>query len=167
MNHGTRRQWAPWGGAYDRPLLPREKIANQQVRDMLFLIGIIESVGGFWSIENPVGSYLWHVPELKELTSRNTSVALHQCMFGLRPPDHYLQKSKHKTDMRTRKATKIVTNLPALAALSRRCDGKHSHVAAWGSVRYRGVSTSRARAAGAYPRSLCAAWAQLVNDHVY
>ena len=132
---------------------------------MLLLIREIEKVGGYWCIENPTGSFLWATPELRALQCKHFSVSIHQCEYHLRPPDYYVQRGP-KLDLRTRKATTILTNLEALKALEVRCSGGHQHVQALGSIMCNGKLTSRAQAAGSYPASLCDAWAKLVGDHV-
>ena len=115
-------------------------------------------------MENPLSSFLWHIPELVTLAEQFTIVDLHQCVFGLRPPDHYLQVGARQ-DLRTRKATRIITNVQGLSRLGCKCQGGHIHVQALGSVKYRGQTVSRARAAGACPSALCSAWAGFVDQH--
>ena len=87
-------------------------------------------------------------------------VRFHQCMFFLRPPDYDGRK-----DLRTRKDTVLVSNIPELSSLSRRCDNHHHHIHAIGTCHVQGRGVKRAAAAGCYPKALCTAWARAVALH--
>jgi hypothetical protein len=90
-------------------------------------------------------------------------------MYNLRPPDYAEAKRKQQTvgDLRVRMHTRLLTNVPTLVQLHAACNGKHSHVTAWGHCKCAGKYVSRASAAGAYPKKLCKKWAQLVSEQVH
>ena len=115
--------------------------------------------GGFYSIENPVGSYLFLYKPIQRLSARaGRLVNFSQCAYGLILPgaraQHYCRKN-----------TSILTNLSELVILQLSCPGvsaTHIHDVAWGSRKLEGGTVSLARSAGAYPPELCKAWAQAV-----
>jgi hypothetical protein len=100
-------------------------------------------------LENPGTSYLFHMPSVKQLTSRvSVDVAiLDQCMFGLR------FQGAPKTN-RVRKYTKIVGNID-LSALNLRCNRKHDHDQVIGSVLTKSGWQQRSALAAVYPFALC------------
>jgi hypothetical protein len=130
---------------------------------MMRLVRALDGKKRFWSIENPRTSRLWHTKEVKKLMLRSDviSVTFAQCQYFLRPPEY-----DGTDDLRVRKETTLVTNIPTLAKLARMCTGGHTHVHAMGSVKVKGARVSRARAAGAYPPCLCRTWATLVEAHL-
>ncbi len=99
----------------------------------------LDLVGGFWSIENPGSSYIWHTDEIKELALRHDvlEVRFTQCTYVLRPPDF-----AGTQDLRVRKDTTILTNVPTLVRLCRSCTLDHTHVHLLGSVRVAGRTVS-------------------------
>ena len=120
------------------------------------------SVGGFFSIENPAGSYLFGYCEIAQLSSLCTCylVKFAQCAFGLKFPDS-------KPNEFCRKNTYVLSNMKELRELSRKCPGisrRHKHAHAWGSVKVKGKVRNRASLAGAYPPELCRCWAPCVRD---
>ena len=88
-------------------------------------------------------------------------VSFCQCSYGLRLPG----SQSHEF---CRKRISILTNIPVLSSLAKGCPGisahHHHHIVAWGSTRVKGRSLSLAKAAGAYPTALCAAWAKLIKS---
>ncbi len=151
INHGTRTKE-----------LPREIQGNLEHDQMFKLIEVYlqENIG--FSVENPLSSYIWHTEKFQELMARPDvfTVDLDQCCYCLRPPDAHL----HSADIRVKKSTRIVTNVPQLCALRRSCDRSHTHAEALGWCRDKeGKRVSRAKAAGAYPPSLCRVWAEAVQ----
>ncbi|CAK0791995.1 unnamed protein product, partial [Prorocentrum cordatum] len=106
--------------------------------------------GVFWSIENPRSSRLWDFDPVRELTDLPdvVRVCLVRCSYG----------ASHM------KPTAILTNLSALSSLAPVCSRDHSRVELGGFETVTlpsgaRVSRNRAAGAGAYPRSLCQAWA--------
>ena len=101
-----------------------------------------------------------------------------QCFFSLRPPEYIAVTGQRKgkvapypeypvgVDLRIRKRTRLRANCPALGKLACRCDGKHEHFVAQGSIKVQGKWMSAAKCAGAYPPSLCKQWASLVSEAV-
>ena len=128
---------------------------------MALLILALHEAGGYWTLENPAGSYIFFTDELVYIMSLPGSrrVQFHQCEYLLRPPDF----SDGGPDLRVRKDTIIIGNLPGLESLERRCQKDHVHAHAFGSARVGGKTVARAAAAGAYPRLLCTALAGLVR----
>ena len=61
-----------------------------------------------------------------------------------------------------KKPTTLLTNLPELKILARRCNHTHMHRPCLGKVWSGGKWASVARAAGAYPPLLCDVWAKAV-----
>ena len=147
-----------------------EALANIQLARMYEMIGAQENRGGLWSIENPLSSFIWSTTELSSLRDSSTTMTsdFAQCVFKLRPPDYLEARRTGKKvgDLRTRKYTRILSNIPRLCSLSVKCDGNHDHVTAMGSCRCKGKTVKRSVAAGAYPKSLCNAWAQCVHTHL-
>ena len=83
-------------------------------------------------------------------------VRFQQCMYGLGPPD--------RADQRIRKDTVVLGNVAGLVRLARTCDRRHMHAQCYGGVRVHGKWCSRAKLAGAYPHSLCSAWAKVMVE---
>jgi hypothetical protein len=159
LNGGTRSIATPYGDG----TVPREVRGNHQLKQMMRLVRALDGKKRFWSIENPRTSRLWHTKEMKKLMARSDVcvVTFAQCCYGLRPPEY-----DGTIDVRTRKETTLVTNVPTLAKLARMCTGGHKHVHAMGSVKVKGGRVSRAQAAGTYPPCLCRTWAALVEAHL-
>ena len=70
-----------------------------------------------------------------------------------------------------KKPTAILTNIPDLVQLHRRCDGQHVHEQLRGSetrrVDGKYVSQTRISFAGEYPKELCTTWADLVAKFLH
>ena len=103
--------------------------------------------GTHWSIENPLGSYLWAMPPMVELHRQTSSkrVEFDMCRFG----------APHL------KPTALLTSLN-LDQLAQRCDQHvrpHHHEALHGTVIVQGKQVFRTRLAQVYPAELCRQWA--------
>ena len=159
LNGGTRRRDNPDGGPQ---LLPREVLGNRHASIMVSLCIRLVDKGCFFSIENPLDSYLWICSMFDRLWShcsgKDWKFDFDQCAFGLKLPGC----SHHEY---CRKSTSVVTNIPDLQFLQRRCPGrgqKHRRVAAWGTVSVNGRTYHRAACAGRCPPMLCHVWGSLV-----
>lgn len=136
---------------------PTEIEGNLQAENVARLCRALIKVSGYFSIENPGGSMLFHHPHIKALASSTNSifVRLDQCMYGLTLPGSLPGEF-------CRKRTCIFTNMLELKDLEITCSGQtklHRHVHAWGSRKINGKSVCMTSAAAAYPPKLCKAWA--------
>ena len=156
-NGGTRTRSNPFGDLS----LARERLGNQQLIAAEQLIDCLNTHSIPWTLENPHDSFIWLTQQLGNyIATPFCRLALFdQCMYKLRPPDQEFYPDK---DLRVRKRTKILGSLPGLESLNILCDRKHTHVAAFGSVRIHGKRIVRAAAAGAYPFPLCRKIADIV-----
>ena len=106
-----------------------------------------------FTLENPWGSLLWKFGPIADLLkdSRVYLVVFDTCMFG----------SSH------RKSTAILTNMPSMLKLGRRCDRCHRHVALRGGWKVwkggRWVFENKTTTAGAYTSALCLEWAGIIK----
>ena len=153
LSSGTRTRDLPQGdGSRDS-----EVHGNRILARMILLIKRIQQVGGQWSIENPLSSFLWRMPEVKALSRKELvyEVRFDQCMYGL--------SFKDSPTCRCKKATLLLTNHENLCSLAKKCDGSHKHVHAIGSVRLNGVWTKRSKVAGHYPLQLVRAWSRAAH----
>lgn len=112
------------------------------------------SVGGYFSIENPLGSTLWQFPPIYSLFKSKDVVFVRwdMCQYG----EHH------------KKPTGLLTNLAAFSGLAKQCTGGHVHQQLRGTERVvvdgRWVSRNRTKGAGAYSQPLCDAWTILVQS---
>jgi hypothetical protein len=155
MNGGSRSKANPAGDEND----PRDREANEMAHVVCLFCRLVAKTGGFFSIENPLTSFLWGLAEYEELMKGFSTVDFDQCMFGLAPPH-----VSSDANIRMKKATRIVTNCPGLSCLAVKCDGSHAHHHCLGSVQVGSRTVSTARYAGAYPARLCEAWARGVIE---
>ena len=103
-------------------------------------------LGVHWSIEQPLRSIFWLTKYWRQVLQHVVpyEVIFHSCMFGgMRP-----------------KATKIMTSMVQLCALSRSCDHSHPHLA-WGKSPSGSWATS---SEVEYPHGLCKAWADILVE---
>ena len=107
-----------------------------------------------WSVENPLGSYLWKTPLMMALINACDArrVELDMCRYG----------SRHM------KPTAI-TGTVDLSPLALRCDSKvnpHRHEPLVGTVVVDGKKVFKTKAAQVYPEalSLCVQWAALITQ---
>ena len=151
LNGGSRTSSKPLGtGA-----LERERRGNQLARVSVEACKLLYINECFFSIENPVNSLLWLLPGLRYLSKLPGvhKVVFDQCEFGLCFPDSLPTE-------RCKKRTMLLTNHPGLARLERRCEGGHTHVHAFDSVKTKSGWCKRSALAAVYPRELCRAWIQ-------
>jgi len=156
-NNGTRSKSCPAGDG----TLARENTGNQEADFVAELCVLLASVGGFWSIENPQSSYLFHYAPILSLFELSDAQIVHfdQCMYGLRPPlpgpNEY-----------TYKATSVLSNIPSFQQLHRRCTRLHDHCIAQGVRHVEGRPVSLAKYAGAYPPDLCDCMSKCLFEHL-
>ena len=173
MNGSSRCLACPDGA---RPLTARDAESMLQADRTAVLCLVLEAGGSLYSIENPIGSMLFHSTPFRILwaCSHATEVAFDQCCHGLRPPPFApLPGSRavpQQDDQFVRKSTIVWGNFPELRRLASRCPGPrpgHRHAHALGSRRTlidgRARTTSLAMSAGIYPAQLCSAWASAVG----
>ncbi len=154
-NGGTRTCEKPYGDG----TLDREILGNKQLAAAWRLMCVFLELGIPFTIENPAESMVWNSNEMKELARhpQYEAALIDQCMHHLRPVDW-----NGATDVRIRKRTRVAGTVAGLASLRCLCDRKHEHSWAVGRCRVNNKRVSRARAAGAYPLSLCQSLARLV-----
>jgi hypothetical protein len=151
---GTRTKVRPEGTGIDT----REIEGNIHAMVTMLLSFAIWLVGGEFMIENPARSWLFHLPitvMVADFLQARTSwkiFTLHQCRYGLHPPDDPNKRYAKKTCIACSKQCYL---------LSKTCSNGETcgclHIPIQGSVNINGVSILRSRQAGAYPPALCAA----------
>ena len=104
-----------------------------------------------WSLENPATSFMWDMPNMRQLQNalKPSFVTFDMCRFG----------SSHL------KPTTIWSSF-CLQALALRCDKAvrpHEHVPLHGTIVINGKKTFKTRLAQVYPSQLCDLWAQEVK----
>jgi hypothetical protein len=156
LNGGTRRLDLPEGSG-DRI---SELEGNLLARRTVALCNAVREAGGFYSIENPKSSYVWHYPPVAELAARDFEVSFDQCEYGLGPPGG--KDTAGQAGFRIKKATSIVTNLEVLKGLERCCSHEHQHFRCRGKVKLSTGWTDVAKMAGIYPDNLCKIWASWI-----
>jgi hypothetical protein len=112
-----------------------------------------------FSLEHPRTSLLWSLPEFVELQRGQFVVDFDQCCYGMRK---VASSGERAEQVWRRKRTRLLTNLPSLLSLAKKCRGEHAHEPLQGSVRTACGWRSRSELAAAYPRNLCRAWAAAV-----
>ena len=160
MSGGSRRPHCLYGN----PPTERERRGNVQAMHMCSLLNALIDSGGFFTVENPAGSYLWDTKWVQRICKKTETyfVTFDQCQFGLRPP----AARRHEY---TRKRTTIWTNMKSfqdLAILCCGCSFSHVHVHAWGVRSVSGKCVRLACAAGSYPTALCEAIADKLSEHL-
>ena len=156
MNGGTRTSSNPEGTGERK-----NEICGNELADVVCeLCWLLYKSKGFFSIENPLSSFLWKYGPVDLLNEIAFDVDFDQCQFGLAPP-HAAETNQR--DLFIKKATRLRTNLQELKGLGVRCQGGHRHYRCLGSVRAGGRCVRISEAAGHYPRDLCAAWARLAG----
>ncbi len=155
---GSRRNNSPWGAL----VLTREREANRELALVVLVCAELALAGRNFCVENPRTSYAFVTDLWSELCSAVPvfAVDIDQCAYGLAFTD-----SSEKQFCK--KPTRIMTSCALLTQVARACPGisdEHEHIRAWGSFKVDGRTKSRASAAGAYPESLCRAWAQAMTS---
>lgn len=120
---------------------------NELTRRSIILLRVAAACGLLVSLENPQSSRIWHHPELVRSLDEwgFAKITTHYCQWG----ELY------------KKPTSIAANYTSIECLMRRCSGDHMHAV----LRGRDSSgASKTSLAAAYPRSLCSAWAQCIDD---
>eukprot|EP00913_Durusdinium_trenchii_P004004 g3708.t1 len=126
------------------------RVGNKLMQLTVDLANLAHTAGAFWSIENPLGSYLWAMPPVQRL-AKFTNVSrteLDMCRFG----------SAHL------KPTALLGNA-SLQVLGKRCDRDrrpHVHDPLVGFAVVDGGRVFKTRLAQVYPWQLCDEWAQLI-----
>ena len=87
---------------------PETEEANLLANRIAALAELVHSQGGYFSIENPWGSYLWDLPAYKKLAKLESVklLVMHPCAYG---GQHY-------------KPTAMLTNAPWLVVACRKCE---------------------------------------------
>jgi len=153
FNDGTRTRERPEGTQE----LEREILGNKLAKSVARLCNALHRANCFYSIENPRSSYVWEFEPIKGLLRHSFDVQFDQCEYNL-IPIHMPSQSTY----RIKKPTTLRTNMIALKSLARKCRGDHKHFRCCGSVKTPQGWVSVAKAAGAYPPSLCKQWATCV-----
>ena len=121
-------------------------IGNQLMQLIVSMAQLAAENGALWSIENPLGSYLWQMPPVKQLCAQGAiRLELDMCRFG---SDHL-------------KPTAIVATAP-LHTLAQRCDHPtrpHHHDPLVGFEMVNGKKQFKTKRAQVYPVELCFQWA--------
>ena len=136
-----------------------ERLGNLLLRHSLMIVESCILSNTFVTLENPKSSLLWLMPGIKRVLRRRSVnlVTLDQCEFGLRDPISSLPY---------RKGTNILSNMPLLSNMCRKCSGSHVHQEVLGNVCVDGKWASRASHAGVYPSDLCDEIVKCVNMSV-
>eukprot|EP00438_Fugacium_kawagutii_P016231 Skav211918 [mRNA] locus=scaffold1200:96943:99030:- [translate_table: standard] len=150
MNKGSRTADNPLGDGSVR----REVVGNEILHRTLHLCKLLHDHGSFFTLENPLTSYAWKIPEMRDTMSscKCTRVDLDQCEYGLSIPDHLGVLGLAK------KPTTFTGTMPFMSRLSRKCSRTHEHVPVLGGVRHNGKWQKRSQLAGSYPVRLCQAY---------
>ena len=127
----------PWGLSSlpdgDRARVDSANAIYRQCADFCSWILTCQPATGF-TVENPLHSWLWHLPPFQALLQKCVLVSFDACLHG----------------SRRNKATALLTNVEGVGELSGPCPGCTSHEP-WGRTTD-GYATS---AEAAYPRLLC------------
>lgn len=121
------------------------EVGNQLMQITADLISHCQAYGIRWSLENPLGSYLWAMPPIRELASSSHRIELDMCRFG----------SPHM------KPTALLTTAE-LQPLAQRCDRSvrpHHHDPLIGTELVQGRRQFKTKRAQVYPHELCRQWA--------
>ena len=133
-------------------LPPREaervKQANSVYSFACSLILLCAQFAVEWSLEQPHRSLFWRTTWWRTVLQhiKPFFIFFANCMHGGARP----------------KRTCLATSVPTLVALSRECDGQHTHLPSWGKC---GLGWSTA-AEVEYPHELCKLWSQLLMMHL-
>lgn len=125
--------------------------ANAVYDHLFLLVGATIQQGGHVFIENPLRSWLWEIPQYKQLLN----VGFFDITF---------QNCKWSANEAARnKWSRIRTNMLTLQSLSGPCALKHEHLP-WGFTPTGAFATSEE---AAYPPGMCMALAQAIVDHLH
>ena len=115
------------------------------------------SVGGYFSIENPQSSTLWQFGPIHDIFKLKdvAFIVWHMCQYGVN----------------CKKRTGLLTNVPGLSGLAKRCSGGHLHVPLRGPERVwedgAWITRNRTRGAGAYPVEVSLVQIQQSRGHLF
>ena len=134
----------------------KESVAIELVMFSVALFRAQSRAGWFWSMENPRSSRIFEFEPV---------VAL----FGL-PDATWTVWDMCMYNQPFKKPTALLSNIPALIALARKCSGDHRHEQLRGTETYisadgKRKTRNKTSAAGEYPHSLCSKWAHIVSQH--
>eukprot|EP00439_Symbiodinium_sp_Y106_P051106 s3342_g6.t2 len=128
-------------------------LANELLFRSLELFEAVVQSGGDASLENPLRSLMWQVPQVQQLRVRLHlyNVDLDQCQFG----------------SAFRKPTRILVSNAQFLALALTCRGDHPRTALKGRLRLRsGEVVFMTKLAQEYPSEFCKAFAQVTKSVV-
>ena len=151
---GTRTREQPEGSGCRED----ELLANRDASWMCRLLGLVSRAGGWFTIENPGASYLWHLPCVRTLSESVDvyRVSIDQCQFGLGSPPGCKPREIWK------KHIVFLCSDPGFRVLGRKCCSKHVHTPIKGSLKHEGKSQGRSTLAAAYPVELCKHYARCI-----
>ena len=147
MNGGTRSSVQPEGDG----TLEREETGNILAFRTIVLCKVLHAHGNFFTIENPLTSFVWKLHEMEDLLNQTHAqkIRFDQCAYGLKLPGEHGEWGAAK------KPTILGGTLPGIEKLARVCQGDHAHIAVIGGVKVDGKWTRRSTLAGRYPLKLC------------
>ena len=124
----------------------RVEKANSLYQVTLEVCKFCQSHDKYFSVENPLRSYLWLIPAWVSFLQQ----------------DHVLQTNFHHCEYggTRKKATLLVHNVPKFKELHRLCSGNHVH-AGWGRTQGKWATSLET----AYPCRLCKVMANLLKEH--
>jgi hypothetical protein len=161
INGGTRRNARPEGDG----TLEREAKGNSQAKVVSDLCRLQSEMGNYYSVENPLSSFLWKCEcfvGLKEDT-KAVGVEFCQCVFGLGVNiDEGGGIPQHRRLIK--KPTRILTNMRSLLLLKRDCACSKPHLPCYDTVICGGKHRKVSCLAGVYPPELCSEWAKIVAE---
>ena len=137
-------------------LTPNERLRVETANAIYRFVGILflrlHLLGIIWTLENPLTSYFWLIPEIRILLAQKGVflVIFQQCCHGGDRPVW----------------RQWATNLKALLSLSAVCDGTHPHAAFTISKSVSGSWTFDTAQEASYPTLLCTRAATIVVDEL-
>ena len=123
----------------------RTELANILTNFLAEVCTYCHNRGIIFTLENPASSYIWKMPAMRKLAEKLAvrRYAHHACMYGG-------NRDKH---------TCILSNTNEAHALTKKCDGSHTHLP-WGIKWNKGWSFATAEECE-YPERLCAEIAKM------
>ena len=156
MNHTTRTKANPGGDGS----LQREVHANVCMSSALWLVGLCLTHGVFFGFEHPITSRIWDLSVilLFKAIEGVFTVQLDFCAWCMRPSDWLPSHG----DVRVKRGVIILTNLPHLEALRKRCSDvvPHRHEPIIGTD---AAGNLRSDATKVYPQLFCRAYARAIR----
>lgn len=158
MGPGSRTPSSPEGSGTDI----REIQGNVHAAVTMLLCVAIWAAGGDFMIENPARSWLFKLTIVKEVANSLQKQQywfahkLHQCRYGLHPPDDPSKRYRKATCIICSKPCRLLSKVCSFKGLSCNC----VHMPIQGSVKIDGKMHLRSKLAGAYPLELSHALVQ-------